>query len=126
MTPGNKLILIDGHSLAYRAFHALPPEMMTSRGELTNAVFGFASMLLTVWKEVRPDYIAVAFDMTEYGSFRYNLLDGSNDWFHGWPGDHCTECGKCLPRCPEELDIPRLLFDAHDLLKTASATRLWG
>lgn len=70
--------------------------------------------------------VAVAFDMTEYGSFRYNLLDGTDDWFHGWPGDHCTECGQCLPRCPEHLDIPRLLFDAHDLLKTATGRRLWG
>jgi len=69
---------------------------------------------------------AVAFDMTDYGSFRYNLLDGSNNWFHGWPGDHCTESGDCLPRCPEKLEIPRLLFDAHDLLKTATGRRLWG
>ncbi len=69
---------------------------------------------------------AVAFDMNAYGTFRYNLLDGSNDWFHGHPGDHCTECGDCLPRCPEKLDIPRLLFDAHDLLKTGAGKRMWG
>ncbi|HSW45836.1 MAG TPA: aldo/keto reductase [Phycisphaerae bacterium] len=69
---------------------------------------------------------AVAFDMTEYGSFRYNLLDGSFDWFHGPTGDHCTECGHCQPRCPEKLDIPRLLFDAHDWLKTGTSRRLWG
>jgi predicted aldo/keto reductase-like oxidoreductase len=68
---------------------------------------------------------AVAFDMNEYGSFRYNLLDGGNDWFHGWPGDHCTRCGICLPRCPEHLDIPRLLFDAHRRLKTGQGKRLW-
>lgn len=69
---------------------------------------------------------AVAFGMTDYGSFRYNLLNGSDDWFHGHPGDHCTECGECLPRCPEHLDIPRLLFDAHDLLKTGTGQRLWA
>jgi len=68
---------------------------------------------------------AVAFDMVEYGTFRYNLLDGSFDWFHGPTGDHCTECGQCLPRCPEKLEIPRLLFDTHDLLKTGQGRRLW-
>ncbi|MEP0844858.1 MAG: aldo/keto reductase [Phycisphaerae bacterium] len=68
---------------------------------------------------------AVAFDMTAYGSYRYNLLNGSDDWFHGHTGDHCTECGECLPRCPQKLDIPRLLFDSHDLLKTASGRRMW-
>lgn len=57
-----KLVLVDGHSLAYRAFHALPPDLQTSKGELTNAVFGFASMLLSVLLEERPDYAIVTFD----------------------------------------------------------------
>ncbi len=69
---------------------------------------------------------AIAFDMVEYGSFRYNLIDGGNDWFHGVTGERCTECGQCLPRCPEKLEIPRLLFDAHDRLKTVRGERLWG
>ncbi|MBN1491472.1 MAG: aldo/keto reductase [Phycisphaerae bacterium] len=68
----------------------------------------------------------VAFDMHAYATFRYNLLDGSYDWFHGHPGDHCTECGECLPRCPERLGIPRLVFDAHDLLKSKPGRRLWS
>ncbi len=58
-----KLILIDGHSLAYRAFFALPPDMATSKGELVNAVFGFTSMLLNVLHEQQPSHIAVAFDV---------------------------------------------------------------
>ena len=59
----SKLVLIDGHALAYRAYHALPPSLSTSKGELTNAVFGFTSMLLNVLRDEKPDYIAVAFDV---------------------------------------------------------------
>ena len=58
-----KLVLIDGHSLAFRAYHALPMDMAAPSGELTNAVFGFVSMLLNVLRDQRPDYMAVAFDV---------------------------------------------------------------
>jgi len=68
-----KLVLIDGHALAYRAYHALPPDLATSRGELTNAVFGFTSMLLKVWQAERPDYIAVTFDRGR--TFRHEMYD---------------------------------------------------
>ncbi len=57
------LALLDGHSLAFRAFHALPQDLRTSRGELTNAVYGFTSMLLTVLNDLQPEYMAVAFDV---------------------------------------------------------------
>jgi len=57
-----KLVLIDGHALAFQAFYALPADMATSRGELTNAVFGFTSMLLNVIRDEDPDYTIVAFD----------------------------------------------------------------
>ncbi len=58
-----KLMLIDGHALAYRAFFALPLDAFsTSKGELTNAVYGFAMMLLHALQAERPDYIAVTFD----------------------------------------------------------------
>ena len=70
--------------------------------------------------------MACAFDMHAYGRYRYNMLNGSDDWFQGWTGDHCTECGECLPRCPEKLPIPRLLFDVHDTLKSKPGRRLWG
>ncbi len=55
------LVLIDGNALVHRAFHALPP-LTTGKGELVNAVYGFASTLLKVLNEVRPEYVAVAFD----------------------------------------------------------------
>jgi len=58
-----KLVLIDGHALVHRAFHALPPTMATAKGVLTNAVFGFTSVLIKMIKDLRPDYIIATFDL---------------------------------------------------------------
>lgn len=57
-----KLVLIDSHAIIYRAYHALPP-MTTPKGEPINAVYGFASILLRITRELKPDYIVAAFDM---------------------------------------------------------------
>ena len=56
------ILLLDGHSLAYRAFFALPDTLRTQHGDLTNAVYGFTSMLIKMLAERRPDAITVAFD----------------------------------------------------------------
>ncbi len=69
----DRIVLIDGHALLYRAYHALPPTMATSSGELVNATFGFTSMMLDALRAFQPAYIAVAFD--KGGSFRDNLLE---------------------------------------------------
>nr|WP_301526600.1 DNA polymerase I [Corynebacterium flavescens] len=59
-----RLLLIDGHSMAFRAFYALPAEnFSTSGGQYTNAVYGFLSMLANIVAEEKPDSIAVAFDV---------------------------------------------------------------
>src|SRR5512132_1045975 len=58
----NKLLLLDGHSLAYRAFYALPTDLATRTGTITNAVYGFTSMLIKMLGDEKPEYIAVAFD----------------------------------------------------------------
>jgi DNA polymerase-1 len=58
----SKLLLLDGHSLAYRAFYALPTDLATSSGTVTNAVYGFTSMLVKVLGDEKPDHLAVAFD----------------------------------------------------------------
>src|SRR5438552_13052231 len=58
----SKLLLLDGHSLAYRAFYALPTDLATRTGTITNAVYGFTSMLIKMLGDEKPDYIAVAFD----------------------------------------------------------------
>ena len=61
-----RLLLLDGHSLAYRAFFALPPEnFATTTGQPTNAVFGFTSMLINILRDEQPTHVAVAFDRGE-------------------------------------------------------------
>ncbi|MBU1102296.1 DNA polymerase I [Patescibacteria group bacterium] len=56
------LVLIDGHALVHRAYHALPP-LSTPKGELVNAVYGFVLILLKVLKELKPDYLVATFDL---------------------------------------------------------------
>ncbi len=60
-----KLLILDGNSLTYRAFFALPTDMATASGQVTNAVFGFTSMFINLVKEHKPDGVLVAFDRPE-------------------------------------------------------------
>lgn len=61
----DRLLLIDGHSVAYRAFFALPVEnFSTTTGQSTNAVFGFTSMLINVLRDEKPTHVGVAFDVS--------------------------------------------------------------
>ncbi len=57
-----KLVLIDAHNYLHRAYHAIPPSMVTSKGEPVNAVYGFTRMLLKIFREQKPDLCAVCFD----------------------------------------------------------------
>lgn len=69
-----QFLILDGHSLAYRAFHALPVEnFATSSGQHTNAVYGFVSMLVNVLKDRQPTHLVVAFDVSRetFRSERY-------------------------------------------------------
>lgn len=74
------LLLIDGHSVAYRAFFALPVEnFSTTTGQHTNAVYGFTSMLINVLRDEQPTHLAVAFDVSrqtfrseEYAEYKAN------------------------------------------------------
>ena len=62
----DRLLLLDGHSLAYRAFFALPIEnFSTTTGQPTNAVYGFTAMLINVLRDEKPTHVAVAFDRGE-------------------------------------------------------------
>jgi 5'-3' exonuclease len=75
-----RLLLLDGHSLAYRAFFALPVEnFSTSTGQPTNAVYGFTSMLINLLRDEAPTHLAVAFDVSrhtfrtdEYADYKAN------------------------------------------------------
>ncbi len=62
MAQKNLLLLLDGHALVHRAFHALPPLSVTKTGEPTGAVYGFASMVLKVLNDFKPSHWAIAFD----------------------------------------------------------------
>lgn len=70
-TKKEKLAIIDANALIHRAFHALPP-LMTKDGVLVNAVYGFANILLKVLKDIKPDYVAVCFDVARE-TFRHKM-----------------------------------------------------
>lgn len=65
MSRKKRFVLIDGHALLHRAYHAYPKSLTTTKGELVNAVYGFTSNLFSVFKQLDPEYVAVAFDLKE-------------------------------------------------------------
>ena len=69
--------------------------------------------------------LAVAYDMTDFSKYRYQMFENAGHWFPGVKGNRCTSCGDCLPRCPCELDIPALLSDTHQRLNGLPRRRLW-
>jgi len=68
-----KFVIIDGNAIVHRAYHALPP-MHTKDGVMVNAVYGFTSMLLKVWKDLKPTHLCVSFDVAG-GTFRHEQYD---------------------------------------------------
>ncbi|MBX2865435.1 MAG: aldo/keto reductase [Leptolyngbyaceae cyanobacterium MAG.088] len=70
--------------------------------------------------------LAIAYDMTNFSQYRYGMFERAGDWFPGRKGSRCNDCGDCLPRCPEQLDIPQLLRDTHQRLKGSERRRLWS
>ena len=86
--PRPRLLLLDGHSLAYRAFFALPVEnFSTTTGQPTNAVYGFTSMLINVLRDEQPSHVAVAFDVGRttfrseiYAEYKANRSESPTDF----------------------------------------------
>lgn len=70
-----KLVIIDGSSLLYRAFYALPPTMTSPDGIPTNAVYGFLRMLLGLYRDLDPEYMAVTFDKDRH-TLRTEMYEG--------------------------------------------------
>jgi len=70
-----KVILIDANSLIHRAFHALPLSLRNSKGEIVNAAYGFAGMLIKVIRDFEPDVVIAAFD-TKEPTFRHEVFKG--------------------------------------------------
>src|ERR1700691_1222630 len=68
-----RLMLIDGNSLTYRAFFALPTDMATASGQVTNAVYGFTSMLVNLLKDPRAHQLTATFDRPE-PTFRHDMI----------------------------------------------------
>lgn len=113
-----KLILIDGNAIMHRAYHALPP-FKTSKGELVNAVYGFASMLLNILNNEHPDYIAVSFDTKaktfrheEYKEYKATRVKAPDDFYAQIP--RIKDLVKILEIPIYEMDG----FEADDVLGT--------
>lgn len=69
--------------------------------------------------------ISKAFDMVEFGRYRYKMFGNADHWFGGMKAVSCTRCNECLPRCPENLRIPDLLFETHEMLYFEEGKRKW-
>jgi DNA polymerase I len=120
--PRGRLLLLDGHSLAYRAFFALPPDLATTDGQPTNAVYGFTSMLIKMLQDEQPTHVAVAFDRSE-PTFRHEQYVEYKANRRETPADFRSQ----LPLIFEVLDalgIARLSapgYEADDIIATLAS-----
>jgi DNA polymerase-1 len=117
-----RLLLIDGHSMAFRAFFGLPVDnFRTTTGEATNAVYGFIAMLTTLLREEVPTHIAVAFDIgrTTFRTEQYAAYKGTRE---ATPEEFKSQ----IPLIKEVLDALRITsveqesFEADDIIATLS------
>lgn len=115
-----RLLLIDGHSMAYRAFFALPVDnFKTSEGQPTNAVYGFASMLINLIKEEQPTHIAIAFDVSrktfrtqKFPEYKANRASTPDEFRSQM--SHINEMVDCF--AIKHFELPG--FEADDIIAT--------
>ena len=114
------MLLLDGHSLAYRAFFALPPEnFSTTTGQPTNAVYGFTAMLINVLRDEQPTHVAVAFDRSE-PTFRHEQYVEYKATRRETPADFRSQLSLIF-EVLDALGIPRLSvagYEADDIIAT--------
>lgn len=121
-----RLLLLDGHSLAYRAFFALPVEnFSTTTGQHTNAVYGFTSMLVNVLRDEQPTHVAVAFDVSRQ-TFRLEQYAEYKAKRNKTPGEFSSQ----LPIIEQVLDAFGITFlkkegyEADDIIATLTTQAL--
>ncbi len=115
------LILFDGNALVHRAFHALPPLSITKTGEMVNAVQGFASTLLKLLKENKPDYWAIAFDRAA-PTFRHEMFEDYKAQRPKTPPELVTQIER-VHQLAGSFNLPVFEmdgFEADDLIGTIS------
>jgi DNA polymerase-1 len=115
-----RLLLLDGHSLAYRAFFALPVEnFSTTTGQPTNAVYGFTSMLINLLRDETPTHVAVAFDVSRK-TFRSEAYSGYKAGRNETPADFRGQVAL-IREVLDALRIPSLSvegYEADDVIAT--------
>jgi DNA polymerase I len=113
------LVLLDGHSLAFRAFFALPSDLQTTTGQLTNVVYGFTTMLVKLFGDFSPNRIAVCFDLGR-PAYRHDVYDGYKANRRTTPDDFSSQ----MPLVREVLTALRIPvvevpgYEADDLIAT--------
>ena len=105
------LLLIDGHSQAYRAYFGVKTPLATSNGELTTAVFGFARKLLSIVREYEPDGVVVAFDKGE--TWRHDEFAEYKATRDAMPDDMASQMGR-IRQMLEALHIPIVTFEGYE------------
>lgn len=108
---GQTIMLVDGHGLAYRAFHALPETLATAAGEPTNAVYGFTAMLLDALQQHKPDYVVVSFDVGR--TFRHDHFDDYKANRVPMPDDLRRQMER-IHEVLEALNIPVFTKDGYE------------
>lgn len=119
-------MLVDGHALAYRAYHAFPP-LTTKEGELVNAVYGFSRILLTVLRDLKCDHICVSFDLPK-PTFRHEKYTAYKAQREEMPTDLRTQIER-IKQVVEALNIPIYAvegYEADDVIGTVANQAIAG